>query len=114
MFSISKLKFVFGSVTVLVFLLLLFKFLKPDPRIDLSERSYKLWQDVSPGWLRLCIFGRNEFPTGVERKYSALPCEIDYDLQSTSVTMVYYYKEKKCEHFHFEGSFIEKRGYFAR
>lgn len=100
---------------VVVFLCLslgLFLFLfvvpRPDSRIDLSERDYRIGHDVAPGWQRVCLFGQHEIPGAVERNYSGIPCEIDFEIPNETVVMAYFYKSKKCEILEFKGYFLAK------
>lgn len=93
------------SVVLISFL---FTVLKPDSRIDLSERDYRIGQDVVPGWQRVCLFGQHEIPSAAERTYSELSCELDFEIPSKTVVFAYYYKTKKCEILKFKGHFLEK------
>lgn len=95
------------SVILIAFL---FAVLKPDSRIDLSERDYRIGQDVVPGWQRVCLFGQHEIPSAAERNYSDISCKLDFEIPSKTVVFSYYYESQKCEILKFKGYFLEKEG----
>ena len=96
--------------SLLLFLFLLFIYL-PDSSstyVDLEVEQYSIDEKVSSDWSKLCLFGMAEIPSTETRKYSKFPCDVEFDVSSGSVVMVYYYENKQCESLRFPGYFLSE------
>jgi hypothetical protein len=98
-------------LSLFLFLFLSIFYFYPEatsPSVDLNVENYKIGEKVSPGWSKVCMFGKKELPSTVIGEYSSFPCEAEFDVSVGSVVMIYYYENKQCELLKFSGYFLSE------